>query len=116
MGKDLPYLNSKSHTLWYKNVLNTRHRQKCLLDFSYVSNFMDEVGLYVATKPMSPENCYFEIEIIDTGEIAAIGIGLVPKNYPLNSQPGWRAHSVGYHADDGRLVVKLSTIFISFLY
>lgn len=75
--------------------------------FSFVSNYMDEVGLYVAAELMSPEKCYFEIEIVDTGEIAAIGIGLVPKNYPLNSQPGWSAQSVGYHADDGRFVLEL---------
>jgi len=29
-------------------------------------------------------------------------IGLAPYHYPLNAQPGWKANSVGYHADDGR--------------
>ena len=29
-------------------------------------------------------------------------VGLAPYHYPLNAQPGWKANSVGYHADDGR--------------
>lgn len=72
------------------------------LSFSFAMNDMNKVGLYVAAKPLSPENYYFEIEIVDTGQIAAIGIGLVPYKYPMDSQPGWRAFSVGYHADDGQ--------------
>lgn len=70
---------------------------------SFVTNDLNKVGLYVADKPMSPDNFYFEIEIVDTGMIAAIGIGLVPYKYPMDSQPGWRVFSVGYHADDGHL-------------
>ena len=70
--------------------------------FSFSMNDMNKVGLYVAAKSLSPDNYYFEIEIIDTGHIAAIGIGLVPYKYPMDSQPGWRAFSVGYHADDGQ--------------
>ncbi|XP_052226309.1 SPRY domain-containing protein 3-like isoform X2 [Dreissena polymorpha] len=70
---------------------------------SFMSNDQNKVGLYVAAKPLSPENYYFEIEIVDTGAISAIGIGLVPYKYPMDSQPGWRQFSVGYHADDGQL-------------
>ncbi|XP_045174288.1 SPRY domain-containing protein 3-like [Mercenaria mercenaria] len=70
---------------------------------SFATNELNKVGLYVAAKPLSPENYYFEIEIVDTGLITAIGIGLVPYKYPMDSQPGWRAFSVGYHADDGQL-------------
>ena len=29
-------------------------------------------------------------------------VGLAPYHYPLNAQPGWKANSVAYHADDGR--------------
>ncbi|KAL4224836.1 hypothetical protein ACF0H5_015532 [Mactra antiquata] len=70
---------------------------------SFAMNDLNKVGLYVAAKPLSIENYYFEIEIVDTGLISAIGIGLVPYKYPMDSQPGWRAFSVGYHADDGQL-------------
>jgi len=40
-------------------------------------------------------------EIVSAGEKCAIGIGLVPENYPQGQQPGWRRGSIGYHADDG---------------
>ena len=36
-------------------------------------NELNRVGLYVAAKPLSQDNFYFEIEIVDTGLIAAIG-------------------------------------------
>ncbi|KAL3841690.1 hypothetical protein ACJMK2_019799 [Sinanodonta woodiana] len=70
---------------------------------SFQSNEMNRVGLYVAADPLSPEENYFEVEILDTGVIGAIGVGLVPQKYPMDSQPGWRAFSVGYHADDGKV-------------
>lgn len=62
---------------------------------------MENVGLYVASKPLSLETSYFEIQILNPGSITAIGIGLVPSTYPMNAMPGWRELSVGYHADDG---------------
>ncbi|WAR02960.1 SPRY3-like protein [Mya arenaria] len=82
-----------------------RHERILVEDdhLSFSTNDMNKVGLYVAAKPLSAENFYFEIEVIDTGLISAIGIGLVPYKYPMDSQPGWRAFSVGYHADDGQL-------------
>ncbi|XP_052251327.1 SPRY domain-containing protein 3-like isoform X1 [Dreissena polymorpha] len=64
---------------------------------------MNTVGLYVAAKPLSPDNNYFEIVIVAPGKYSLIGIGLVPFKYPLDSQPGWKEFSVGYHADDGQL-------------
>lgn len=70
---------------------------------SFVPNELNKVGLYVAANPLTSDDYYFELEIVDTGLIAAIGIGLVPYRYPMDSQPGWRAFSVGYHADDGKL-------------
>jgi len=38
---------------------------------------------------------------VSAGEKRAIAIGLVPANYPRGQQPGWKAGSIGYHADDG---------------
>lgn len=66
-----------------------------------------KVGLYIAAKSLSPENSYFEIQIINPGRITAIGIGLVPSNYPMHDMPGWGELSVGYHADDGWSVAVL---------
>ncbi|CAL8401505.1 unnamed protein product [Arctogadus glacialis] len=63
----------------------------------------DEVGCYVASRPVSKGNCYFEVTIIDTGVRGMIAVGLVPQNYKLDHQPGWLPQSVAYHADDGKL-------------
>uniref|UniRef100_T1IP15 B30.2/SPRY domain-containing protein n=1 Tax=Strigamia maritima TaxID=126957 RepID=T1IP15_STRMM len=70
---------------------------------SYVPDDAERVGVYVGAQPLSPDHNYFEIELIDTGMAATISIGLVPIRFPLDKRPGCFAHSVGYHADDGRL-------------
>ena len=54
-------------------VLMWNNKKNILLIFSFATNELNKVGLYVAAKPLSPENYYFEIEIVDTGLIAAIG-------------------------------------------
>lgn len=36
-----------------------------------------------------------------------IAVGLVPKLYDLDHQPGWLQHSVAFHADDGKYVPPL---------
>ncbi|KAF7663967.1 hypothetical protein LDENG_00195200 [Lucifuga dentata] len=63
----------------------------------------DEVGCYVAPRPLSRRNHYFEVTIIDTGVRGMIAVGLVPQIYKLDHQPGWLPDSVAYHADDGKL-------------
>ncbi|XP_051781043.1 LOW QUALITY PROTEIN: SPRY domain-containing protein 3 [Erpetoichthys calabaricus] len=69
---------------------------------SYQGN-SDEVGCYVAPRPLSKGNCYFEVTILDTGVRGTIAVGLVPQYYKLDHQPGWLPNSVAYHADDGKL-------------
>uniref|UniRef100_A0AAX7U136 B30.2/SPRY domain-containing protein n=1 Tax=Astatotilapia calliptera TaxID=8154 RepID=A0AAX7U136_ASTCA len=54
-------------------------------------------------RPLSKGNCYFEVTIVDTGVRGTIGVGLVPKFYRLDHQPGWLPYSVAYHADNGKL-------------
>ncbi|GLD64338.1 SPRY domain-containing protein 3-like protein [Lates japonicus] len=44
----------------------------------------DEVGCFVAARPLSRRNRYFE-------------------DYPKNRHPGWSRGSIAYHADDGKL-------------
>ena len=63
----------------------------------------DAVGVVKILEPTSPMLNYYEYEIIDRGEKCAIGIGVGEKGYPLDRMPGWNAHGIGYHADDGRL-------------
>uniref|UniRef100_A0A8C4IJ03 SPRY domain containing 3 n=1 Tax=Dicentrarchus labrax TaxID=13489 RepID=A0A8C4IJ03_DICLA len=70
--------------------------------FSYQGN-SEEVGCYVAGHPLSKGNCYFEVTIVDTGVRGTIAVGLVPKFYRLDHQPGWLPYSVAYHADNGKL-------------
>lgn len=69
---------------------------------SYQGN-SEEVGCYVAGFPLSEGSAYFEVTIVDTGVRGAIAVGLVPKSYRLDHQPGWLPHSVAYHADNGKL-------------
>ncbi|KAM9341970.1 SPRY domain-containing protein 3 [Pholidichthys leucotaenia] len=69
---------------------------------SYQGN-SEEVGCYVAGHPLSKGNCYFEVTIVDTGMRGTIAVGLVPKFYRLDHQPGWLPYSVAYHADSGKL-------------
>ncbi|XP_034058491.1 SPRY domain-containing protein 3-like isoform X1 [Gymnodraco acuticeps] len=69
---------------------------------SYQGN-SEEVGCYVAGHPLSKGNCYFEVTLVDTGVRGTIAVGLVPKFYRLDHQPGWLPYSVAYHADNGKL-------------
>ncbi|XP_068181665.1 SPRY domain-containing protein 3 isoform X2 [Antennarius striatus] len=69
---------------------------------SYQGN-SEEVGCYVAGHPLSKRNCYFEVTIVDAGVRGTIAVGLVPRFYRLDHQPGWLPHSVAYHADNGKL-------------
>ncbi|CAL8366878.1 unnamed protein product [Lota lota] len=69
---------------------------------SYQGN-SDEVGCYVAPQPLSKGTCYFEVTIVDTGLRGTIAVGLVPKFYRLDHQPGWLPYSVAYHAVNGKL-------------
>ena len=43
--------------------------------------------------------------IVFTGLDGHIAVGLTPKSYPLDHQPGWEQDSVAFHAYDGHLYV-----------
>ncbi|KAM4582971.1 SPRY domain-containing protein 3-like [Fundulus diaphanus] len=63
----------------------------------------DEVGCFVAARPLSKRRRYFEVTVNDTGVRGMIAVGLVPQSHKLEHQPGWLPHSVAFHADDGKL-------------
>ncbi|XP_015226162.1 PREDICTED: SPRY domain-containing protein 3-like [Cyprinodon variegatus] len=63
----------------------------------------DEVGCFVAARPLSKKRRYFEVTVNDTGVRGMIAVGLVPPSHKLEHQPGWLPHSVAFHADDGKL-------------
>lgn len=43
------------------------------LFFSYLANPHNQVGIYIASDPLTPEDYYFEVEILDSGNLATIG-------------------------------------------
>ncbi|XP_055520531.1 SPRY domain-containing protein 3 isoform X1 [Leucoraja erinacea] len=102
------FLNWRRRIREIREVRAVRHQERykrILVDgdiLSYHGN-SDEVGCYVAPRPLTKENNYFEVCIMDTGVRGTIAVGLVPQYYKLDHQPGWLPHSVAYHADDGKL-------------
>ncbi|XP_066564600.1 SPRY domain-containing protein 3 [Amia ocellicauda] len=102
------FLNWRRRIREIREVRAVRYQERykrILVDgdtLSYQGN-SDEVGCYVAPRPLSKGNVYFEVTIIDTGVRGTIAVGLVPQYYKLDHQPGWLPHSVAYHADDGKL-------------
>lgn len=54
----------------------------------------------IASKPLSPDVPYFEIEIL-YGSV--LTIGLVPSDVKLAVHPGWSNDSIGYNADSGQV-------------
>lgn len=63
-----------------------------------------QASLVTATKPFkrSEKFGYFEMHVVNAGELRILTIGLVDEKFPINSkQPGWDKDSYGYHGDDG---------------
>ncbi|XP_037050573.1 E3 ubiquitin-protein ligase NRDP1-like [Bradysia coprophila] len=61
-----------------------------------------ELALVQSIRPLTPDNTSFKIEILHVGENNNIAIGLAPKGYLINQQPGCRLGSIGYHGDNGK--------------
>jgi hypothetical protein len=59
------------------------------------------VGAIQSSTALTPEQPYFEVDIVDGGTQSWIGVGVADSSYPLDKQPGWDQFSVGYHVDDG---------------
>ncbi|RUS89914.1 hypothetical protein EGW08_002355 [Elysia chlorotica] len=73
---------------------------------SYSSEAGDQIGLYIASHPIEHYENYFEIQILDVGDLGQIAIGLVPEKYPLNVQPGIEPNSVGYMTESGKIYLN----------
>ncbi|XP_045197479.2 uncharacterized protein LOC123552134 [Mercenaria mercenaria] len=75
------------------------------VDGNYIT-FVDDgrrgVGIYADKFEMKNQR-YFEVKIVCWGVRGAIGVGVVPEDYPQHSFPGWSKDSIAYHADDGGL-------------
>ncbi|KAJ3328993.1 Rsp5p-dependent ubiquitination, sorting of cargo proteins at the multivesicular body [Gonapodya sp. JEL0774] len=66
---------------------------------------------YLEGGDIRPPFFYFEITVVSAtpargGAISVIAIGVSTSPYPPFRLPGWHAHSVAYHSDDGRLFVS----------
>ncbi|XP_034535396.1 SPRY domain-containing protein 3-like [Notolabrus celidotus] len=102
------FLNWRRRIREIREVRAVRYREqlkKMLRDgdiLRYHGN-SDEVGCFVAARPLSKRNHYYEVTIVDTGVRGMIAVGLVPQHYKLDHQPGWLPQSVAFHADDGKL-------------
>ncbi|KAK6191440.1 hypothetical protein SNE40_003129 [Patella caerulea] len=72
---------------------------------SYQANDENNIGVYIAPAPLTPQDNYFEVEILDSGiqSGAPICIGLAPYKYSLDDLPGTRYFSIGFHAEDGKI-------------
>lgn len=63
-----------------------------------------QASIVTATKPFkrSEKFGYFELHVVNAGELRILTIGLVDEKFPINGkQPGWDKDSYGYHGDDG---------------
>ena len=69
---------------------------------SYAPEDDYRVGVYLAGYPLTPDSCYYETEIIDTGMEGSISIGVCSKRYPLDVHVGCATESIGLMTDDGR--------------
>jgi hypothetical protein len=63
----------------------------------------DQIGVVQAEKPLTLNNPYFEVQVLDKGRDCAIAVGVANRDYPLDQMPGWRNGSIAYHMDDGKL-------------
>lgn len=62
-----------------------------------------DIGLVQCSRPLTPHNANFKIQILDGGLSNNVIIGLTGKDILLNKQPGWYKATIGYHCDDGML-------------
>ncbi|XP_074427512.1 SPRY domain-containing protein 3 isoform X1 [Larus michahellis] len=101
------FLNWRRRIREIREVRAVRYQERAkhiLVDGDTLSYHGDsgEVGCYVAPRPLTRDNNYFEVSIVDSGVRGTIAVGLVPQYYSLDHQPGWLPDSVAYHADDGK--------------
>lgn len=73
---------------------------------SYNGEAGDQIGLFIATYPIEHYDNYFEIQILDVGDLGQIAVGLVPEKYPLNVQPGIDSNSIGYMIENGKIYLN----------
>uniref|UniRef100_A0A8B9MTN2 SPRY domain containing 3 n=1 Tax=Accipiter nisus TaxID=211598 RepID=A0A8B9MTN2_9AVES len=100
------FLNWRRRIREIREVRAVRYQERAkhiLVDgdtLSYHGN-SGEVGCYVAPRPLTRDNNYFEVK--PPPAVLTGFLGVTPQYYSLDHQPGWLPDSVAYHADDGKL-------------
>ncbi|XP_060065175.1 uncharacterized protein LOC132545509 [Ylistrum balloti] len=64
------------------------------------------VGQFVGPSPFSSTFSEFSFKVMNLGLKGTIVIGICPKTYPANRQPGWNRFSIAYHGDDGGIFIE----------
>ena len=72
--------------------------------YSYAPDKDDKMGVFIAGHPLTPDTCYYEAEIMDSGMDGSISIGLCSKRCTLDVHVGYATESAGLLMDDGRCV------------
>lgn len=82
-----------------------RHKRISFKDsiISYKPDFLKKSGLFIRKESLSPNNSFFEVEIIDAGILGRIGIGVSHYFYSFEKILGQDFDSVAYYSDTGRL-------------
>ncbi|KAG1656322.1 hypothetical protein FOA52_006653 [Chlamydomonas sp. UWO 241] len=78
------------------------HRDKRTVE--YVGRHSADVGAIQSDHPAcnNVEIYYFEMTVLEKGELGRVAIGYSPREFTLSKQPGWEPNSYGYHGDDGK--------------
>jgi hypothetical protein len=110
LGTCLAYFSVEMQTICFSedSTVNLFLLSVC----SYAPGEDDRVGVYIAGHPLTPDTCYYETEIIDTGMDGSISIGLCSKRCPLDVHVGCATESVGLMADDGRYILVCFFLFM----
>ena len=94
-------------SMYGMKLQSTPREKQCVLQYCENGRKMHSNGTKIALAvygdPFSEKLQYFEIDLLSMGEDTIIGIGVVPKKYPLDLAPGWGKKSMGYHIDSGQL-------------
>uniref|UniRef100_A0A1B6DMV2 B30.2/SPRY domain-containing protein n=1 Tax=Clastoptera arizonana TaxID=38151 RepID=A0A1B6DMV2_9HEMI len=60
------------------------------------------VGVFIINRPLNPETCYFEVEVLNISSHSNIYVGLCTNRSPLDKHVGHSSGSLGIMTGDGR--------------
>ncbi|GAX77404.1 hypothetical protein CEUSTIGMA_g4850.t1 [Chlamydomonas eustigma] len=80
------------------------YRDKLTVHYRLEARHTSDVGAIQANRPVPLLRLlyYFEISVLEHGDLGRIAIGFTDRAFKLTRQPGWDPGSYGYHGDDGK--------------